>query len=208
MIQPYANTITRQSTKFIAATELIRNAREEYNIVSENWPYPTEHYFGIPNDNYYAELWSDGMDWQTSYWLLEEEGIEKPQCKPFIIFEDHSIEEKFERWTFKDLIRASLFYRRDLVWIKQDPYSYYNDSVWPFIKPKKIDKPRYTEINMIYMEFSHASQVPVQFYMNKDYLPERAFEDRRPESRKINDALNKGLETFGEFLNKENINNE
>ena len=58
------NTVSSYSTHFLRAVELIKKARETYKVPSENWPYPTQYRFGIPNDNYYAEVWTDGMDWQ------------------------------------------------------------------------------------------------------------------------------------------------
>lgn len=64
------NTTSKQSTHFLRAIELIKKARDDFRVPSENWPHPTEHRFGIPNDHYYAEVWIDGMDWQSSYGLL------------------------------------------------------------------------------------------------------------------------------------------
>ena len=57
------NITSKYSTHFLRAVELIMKAREEFKVASENWPSPTEYRFGIPQDNYYAEIWLDGMDW-------------------------------------------------------------------------------------------------------------------------------------------------
>ena len=89
------NTVSKHPTHFLRAVELIKKAREEFRVPSENWPHPTDYKFGIPNDRYYAEIFTDGMDWQPSYWVIEDKQLEKPQIQPFVIFEYNEDREKF-----------------------------------------------------------------------------------------------------------------
>ena len=65
------NTTNRFPTHFLRGVELVQDAREFYNVPSENWAYPTRFSYGWEGGQYYAELWSDGMDWQSSFWLIE-----------------------------------------------------------------------------------------------------------------------------------------
>ena len=123
------NTTSRYSTHFLRGVELIKWAREEFRVPSENWPHPTEHRFGIPNDNYYAEVWVDGMDWQASYWIIEEISYHKPQIQPLIIFNHHEERNRFNDWDFHDLLKAMMYYRRDLKWVNKKDVGIFSDSV-------------------------------------------------------------------------------
>ncbi|MFW9871654.1 MAG: hypothetical protein ACFFG0_01040 [Candidatus Thorarchaeota archaeon] len=163
----YANTTSDRPTHFLRAVELIVKAREKYNIPSENWPYPTRDRFGIPNDRYYAEVWTDGMDWQPSYWVIEEKNLEKPQVHPLIIFSENEHRMKFNEYDFSQLIRAALWYRRDEYFIKQNDLGYFTDSVWPFLFTVK------NTYNHALFEvyFQHASQERINFIMNSEFIP-------------------------------------
>jgi hypothetical protein len=161
------NTVNKYPTHFARGVELVIQARGKFNIPSENWPHPTEYKFGIPNDRYYAEIWVDGMDWQPSYWIIEEKNLEKPQIQPFIIFDSNENRHRFEDYDFSELIRASLWYRRDLFFIKQNDLSYFTDTVWPFLYTvKEIYKPGFSKVY-----FKHASQERVDFIMNTEFIP-------------------------------------
>jgi len=162
------NTTSMYPTHFLRAVELIERARGKYGVASENWPYPTKHRFGMPQDHYYAEVWADGMDWQTSYWVIEEKNLEKPQIQPLLIFDQHEDELKFNHYDFSTMINAAMYYRRDEMWIKKKDYGFYTDSIWPYLRlvdneVKYVETLRY--------EFEHASQKPVQFWMNTDFIP-------------------------------------
>ena len=164
----YSNTTSIHPTHFLRGVELIQLAMERHNICSENWPYPTQYRYGIPVDNYYAEIWCNGMDWQPNYFVLEEANLEKPSVYPFIIFEDHSIRQKFNDYDFNMLIRGSLFYRQDKFFVKNNDLGIYTDFTWPHLKC--IDRKQQFGVTQLF-EFSHASQPPVQFWMNIDFVP-------------------------------------
>lgn len=165
------NTVSKYPTHFMRAVELITRARKQFGIPSENWPHPIEDRFGTPNERYYAEIWVDGMDWQPSYWVIEEKKLEKPQIQPFIIFKKNEDRYKFENIYFSELIKASLWYRRDLLWVKQNDLSYFTDAVWPFLHVENKNKvAECSKLSRVY--FHHASQPQVYFLMNLDFIPE------------------------------------
>ena len=162
------NTVSNHPTHFLRAVDLIIRARGLYNIPSENWPHPIKDRFGIPNDRYYAEVWVDGMDWQPSYWVIEEKELEKPHIYPFIIFSKTSDRMKFNDWDFSELIKAALWFRRDKYFIKQNDLGYFTDMVWPFLFTTKQET-AFPVLSEVY--FSHASQPRVEFMMNKNFIP-------------------------------------
>jgi hypothetical protein len=166
------NTTSTYSTHFLRGVELIIRARDAFQVPSENWPYPTQYRFGIPNDRYYAEVWVDGMDWQASYWLIEENNLERPICRPFIIFESYEDRDDFNNSDFSELVKASLYERRDRLWIQKND-GWFNDSVWTYFKKVEPEKKLEQTPGMIMFQFEHASQERVQFYMNADCVPER-----------------------------------
>jgi len=163
----YANTVTESPTHFPAALAMIQEARERFKVPSENWPRPTDIRFGMPRDRYYAEVWTDGMDWQPSYWAIESANSSKPACYPFIIFENHKDRERF--LDFKEFCRACLFFRRDILWTRQDPRGHYNDTVWSWFRvcePLEFG----TCEDMIKCSAKHASQSEVKFLANLEFL--------------------------------------
>lgn len=173
------NTVSHYPTHFLRAIELIEGARDKFNVCSENWPNPMEYRFGIPRDNYYAEIWVDGMDWQPSYWVIEEVSYHKPQIQPLLIFNQNETRSKFNSWDFEEFIMAMLWYRRDLLWIKHDSLGHYRDSVWSFLYYEK-DGGKPHSLNYFY---NHASQPKVKFWVNEDFIPEqyrrRIYEENR-----------------------------
>lgn len=186
------NTVSIYPTHFLRGVELVKKAREKFGVVSENWPLPTKYKFGIPNDNYYAEVWGDGMDWQTTYWVIEEENLKNPQIQPFIIFDHHDEETIFNDWDFNTLINASLYYRRDHFWIKKNDLGHYTDSTWPYINLFE-NEVRYKETKLY--SFEHASQKRVTFWMNTDFIPE-AYREKNMDYRSMmeRDIMHKALE--------------
>ena len=172
----YANTTASSHTHFIAATELIREARDRFHVCSENWPYPMDYRFGDPRDRYYAEIWLDGMDWQNSYWLIETVRYGSPVCVPLIIFEDHKNRDAFSEYDFAHLVRAVMNYRRDVQWLKQGPDSWHNDDVWPFLhRGNEARCPGAVKEGvpgMAHFMFEHASQPAIEFWMNIHCVPE------------------------------------
>lgn len=163
------NTTSKYPTHFLRAVEIIIHARTEYNVPSENWAHPTQYNFGIPNDHYYGEIWIDGMDWQPSYWVIEEYQLNKPVVQPFIIFESNEERENFNSHDFTALVGAMLYYRRDKLWVEKNDYGYYTDSVWPYIN--LVDnKIKFKTMKKYY--FQHASQNRVEFWANIGFIPE------------------------------------
>lgn len=165
----YSNTTSIYPTHFLRGVELVVDATEKYNIPSENWPHPTDHRYGIPVDDYYAELWVNGMDWQPTYWVIEEAQLNPPRIYPFIIFESNEEQSKFNSYDFTMLVKASLYYRRDLLFVKHNELGVFSDLTWPYIKC--IDDEQQFACTQKF-EFAHASQEPIQFWMNIDFLPD------------------------------------
>ena len=180
------NTVSDHGTHFLRGVELVIRGREEFKVPSENWPSPTRHRFGIPNDKYYAEVWVDGMDWQQSYWIIESINYGDPKILPLIIFEDDKNKDNFNNYDFGCLLSAIMWYRRDISWIKQDPYGVYNDTIWPYLhKADPVDCLEFTP-NMELCIFAHASQKPIKFYMNKTLLPDRVTRPKIINTNNIN----------------------
>lgn len=164
----YSNTTSMYPTHFLRGVELVKQAGEQYKVPSENWPYPTHYRYGIPVDNYYAEIWCNGMDWQPNYWVIEEANLEKPRIYPFIIFEDNEDRSRFNDYDFTMLVKGSLFYRQDLLYIKHNDLGVYTDLTWPYLHC--IGKDQQFGVTQ-YFEFRHASQESVNFWMNIDFVP-------------------------------------
>jgi len=172
------NTVSEHPTHFLRAVELITNARKHFEISSENWPYPSKYRLGCPNEWYYAEIWTDGMDWQPSYWILEEKKLENPQVYPFIVFKENLHREIFNDYDFSQLISAALWYRRDKFWVKHSDLGMYTDIVWPFLHViNKSDIAKKSKLTKVY--FEHASQQRVYFLMNLDFIPPEYWEGRK-----------------------------
>ena len=173
---------TRFKTHLIRAEKAINESMNMFPLYSENWAYPVRNY-GMPNDKYYAEVWLNGMDWQHNYWIIESHNWNDPQVYPLIIFEDHAHEDKFNQYDFNQLLDAICWYRRDKLWIKeQDPhYGVYGDTVWSWINVAENQEDNelyYRDGNvkmnfMMLMIFTHASQKPVRFLINRYFIPER-----------------------------------
>jgi len=167
------NATSKNPTHFLRAVELIYRAREKFMVPSENWPYPTTYRLGTPCERYYAEIWTDGMDWQPSYWVIEEKNLEKPQVYPFIIFKSNEDRSKFNDYDFEQLVIGSLWYRRDLYWVKQNDSSIYNDISWPYLHDLHVVKKYNLSFKHLCMKkfyFEHASQPTVNFLMNIDFV--------------------------------------
>ncbi|KKM91567.1 hypothetical protein LCGC14_1227270 [marine sediment metagenome] len=195
----YANTCTGNPTYFPAALALIQKARKRYGVASENWPYPTRFNFGNSRDNYYAEVWTDGMDWQSSYWLIEQVNFEQPQIYPLIIFDSHENEVEFNSCDFEQLLRAVMFARRNALWLKSLPEFrnfFHNDTVWPFVF-KGDPHPKIELMHRCYMK--HNSQPFVEFWMNTTYLEDYLKNWPRWTKEKIDKAKTKGKELYNMF---------
>lgn len=183
------NTTTTYPTHFLRAVELISKARNDYEIPSENWPSPTEYHYGMPDDQYYCEVWVDGMDWQASYWILEKIKTNTPIIRPLMVFEQDSDRAKIHNRTFRDMLNAFFWYRRDNVWIKQDGISYFSDMVWPYISPVETVEIYGKILRKYYI--GHASQKRVEFWLNEAFVPPRY--RWRPKNERAN-------ENFGSLI--------
>lgn len=164
----YANTVSQNPTYFLRAVELIKQARKDFNVPSENWPHPTIYSCGTPCERYYAEIWVDGMDWQASYWIIEEADLDNPHIYPLLVFYENRDREIFQ--DFGEFVKACMWYRRDLLWTNHDDLGYYTDSIWPFLRILEI-KPSAHE-HMVKAYFEHASQPRVPFLINLNFIPE------------------------------------
>lgn len=163
------NTTSIHPTHFLRGIDLVEQATKSYLATTENWAYPSQYRYGIPVDDYYAEIWVNGMDWQHNYWVIEEVAMEIPQIEPFIIFEDLNEEKRFNHHDFNMLVRAALYYRRDYVFVNNGDYGYYTDMTWPYLYLVD-DEIRYEILKKFV--FKHASQPAVEFWMNPDFVPE------------------------------------
>lgn len=173
------NTTTTYPSYFPRALDLIEGALKRYDLHTENWAYPTEYRFGIPHDKYYAEVWHNGMDWQSNYWLIETSHLSSPTCVPLIVFDnDDTSLDRFNY--FGELVKACLHYRRDITWLKAQDQGHYGDAVWSFMW--KCDPEVRGHKVMIKMGMSHASQRPVEFYLNESCAPLGLIRVGRPSS--------------------------
>jgi hypothetical protein len=177
------NTTSKYPTNFLRGVELINEAHGKYNLLSENWTYPTKYTFGSPKDYYYAEIWQDGMDWTYNYWLIETVNLEKPQVYPAIYFSDNSQRDKYNEHDFEELLMAIMSYRRDITWFKESnlmtKFFYYNHA-WPFIRQvEPLDFLKKCPC-MIKHRALHGSQPKVEFYLNTNLIPQQ-----QPVSNKV-----------------------
>jgi len=168
------NTTSTQPTHFLMGVELIKQAMHDTGFCSENWAYPTQHRYGFADDRYYAEVWHNGMDWNTVYWLIEKSELHNPRIYPMIYFEDSCDRTKYNDCDFRDLCGAIMHYRRDIAWIKsKDPKGYYSDMVWPFIRLTVPEDRLKSCPSMVRHRVEHGSQEAVEFYMNEDLIPKQ-----------------------------------
>lgn len=172
------NTTTKYPSHFPKAISLIEGALNQYDLHTENWSYPSEYRFGIPKDEYYAEVWHNGMDWQSNYFLIETSNFSPPTCVPLIVFEDdrpHRVDFKY----FSDLVNACLHYRREITWFgKQNGDQYYHDQVWPFVW--KFSPEIHKHKVMLKMGMCLADQRPVEFLINENCVPLNNIQIGRP----------------------------
>jgi len=170
----YQNVTSMKATCFLKGVELVNFARGHYELCSENYTYPY-YSFGSPRDRYYAEIWEDGMDWQSTYWLIEAFNYNEPVVYPFIRFYD--VKQTFVlHWEFESFIQHALEYRRNLLWIKDERHTAADDLMWPFLY-LNLDGNFKTDKNKILVPvyFEHASQPKICFEMNKFCISDRVY---------------------------------
>lgn len=164
-------SMSENPTHFLTAVKYIKKAREEFSVPSENWTYPTRHRFGTPQiDKYYAEIWSDGMDWQLSYWIVECIKWES-NVYPLLIFDDHG--EVFNDWDLKALFEGIMYFRREALCYESSDLGIYSDRLWSFVGPREPiqSHPRTKGMSRYYID--HASQPRYEFWANDQFLPSR-----------------------------------
>jgi len=138
----YNNTVSKRPTHIICGVPLIQKAMEDTGVPSENWAYPTEHRLGDPvHDDYYAEIWTNGMDWQVVYWLLEQRNLDNPVAIPLITFDDYKDREAFP--DFDEFLIALIWERRRSSRKDDNNWGIYWDSVWPFFQIQ-LDRTQHT----------------------------------------------------------------
>jgi hypothetical protein len=163
----YNNTTTDNPTHFPMAATLIVEARKEFKIYSENWCYPTEYKIGFPRDRYYAEVWTDGMDWTKNLWVVETCKFEFPIVLPMMVFDVENY-GKFNKVDIREVIAALLCVRRDRVWLMKHDYERYNDIVWPYLKRGNSGEDKF---GLEHMAYGHNSQKRAEFLVNPKFLP-------------------------------------
>ncbi len=163
---------TVKTTCFIGADRMIEKTGVKLNIPTERWAYPYLK-FGSVEDNYYAEIWQNGMDWQNTYWIIEETVEHGIKVSPLIIFEDSSDESKFNKWDFEEVLKAICWYRRDKIWLKHNDIGIYTDMVLPYLKVGKPESLINVSPEMHWFSFEHASQPKVNFLLNLNFVPRR-----------------------------------
>lgn len=174
--QIYANKVLSNPTHFSQAVSLIKEAYSDpklKGLCSENWPSNIAVSYGFPEDEYYAEIWTDGMDWQPNYWIIETIHMSSPKALPLLVFDNHSERNKFNDYDFKQMLKAMMHFRRDLVWIQKDPLHYFCDSIWPFLKYTPPESSlEDNKWGMLPVTFKHNSQEEVSFRANLLFLPD------------------------------------
>ena len=156
------NAVSDVRTAFLAGPSLIRKAMQETGIPSENWAYPVGVSVGSQLDPYFAEVWRNGMDWQSTYWALEKFGLSNPRATLLLIRDG---DEAFNRWDLENLLRALLVQRRATLFGGYGDPSIYHDTAWCWLKRTE------TVDGMVSAEYSHASQKPVAMRVNSLFLP-------------------------------------
>jgi hypothetical protein len=163
------NTTSKYPTHFLEGIRLIEEARKNFNVPSENWTYPTKINYGFVAGDYYAEVWVDGMDWQSSYWLIERDSLVKPIVYPLLIFfEDDKNVNHFQSYELEKYCNAIMQFRMD-----ENRLKHYTDSIWPYttqVKNSKSKKAGDTNYSFQKYQFEHASQPKVEFLIIEELM--------------------------------------
>lgn len=174
----YNNTVTQVPSRMPAATAIIKMAENEYRYASENWPVPL-FTFGDYPDPYYAEIWSSGMDWSLTLWLLETMGHGRPVPIPMIHFVDRNEAGRFNPMDEQELWAAICWFRRDSLWVHSKSLAQYPDTVWSHVGIESGTETDHGSENMLWASFEHNSQPKVRFWINKKVVPS-IVKDRDP----------------------------
>lgn len=170
----YNNDVAQFHTHFLAGPELIKEGRKKYGLASENYTYPTMTSVGGARDDYYAEVWVDGMDWQNTYWLLEHAYGETVVAIPLLVFTSNNEEKAFNPFDMHNLFRAAMIYRRNKMGPtdRSEEWTVFRDSTWPYLylinEDHTVDE---LSKDLGSFLFTHNSQPAVTFYLNKTCVP-------------------------------------
>jgi hypothetical protein len=173
MANIYNNDVSQFHTHFLAGPELIRAGRDKYGIASENFAYPTMTSVGGAKDDYYAEIWVDGMDWHNTYWILEHAYYETSVAIPLLVFRNINEERSFNPFDMHDLFRAAMTYRRNRLGRvnRSTEWTPFRDRIWPNLYLVSDNTTSEMSKDLASFVFEHNSQPAVTFYMNKTCVP-------------------------------------
>jgi hypothetical protein len=158
------NTTSKHFTHFLTVPQLLEEALIEFNMCSENWSYPTGIRLGDPQDPYYAEIWTNGMDWNKIYWIVETINFSSPKAYPLVFFENHESHEKFNDYDFKKMMRFFMYFRRNKCWIEEEDV--HDEEISPYLKFYSHKIKENLPDGMLLTTFSHGSQQEIRFYTN------------------------------------------
>ncbi len=165
------NTVSRVATRMLRGVSLVTEAESEYKLASENWAYPVKAW-GESFDQYYAEVWQSGMDWNAIYWILERVNFHDPVCWPLLFFEKHKDRDLI--YEFDLLLEAIFWLRREDEWTGRSGLGIYGDNVWSYIKAVQFSTHPSPPMGMTRVRMKHASQEPVMFWISDHVLPQES----------------------------------
>ena len=173
MADIYNNDVSQFHTHFLAGPLLIKEGRKKYGLTSENHTYPTMTSVGGPKDDYYAEVWVDGMDWQNTYWLLEHAYFETPVAVPLLVFSSTNEEKIFNSFDLHTLFRSMILYRRNKMGPtdRSEERTTARDSTWPYLHLIDDSHTIGMSPDLASFVFQHNSQPAVTFYLNQTCVP-------------------------------------
>ena len=161
----YNNTVIDIPSRMPAATNIILTAREEFGVSSENWPTHVLS-FGYHEDRYYAEMWTDGMDWNLSVWLLEAVSFDNPKPILAIHFNDDFERLKIQGEDWDILLKGLCYFRRDSLLSNTGDQFVYNDRLWPYLKLQGGEFGDLKEFT-----YDHHSMKPATLFINPLCVP-------------------------------------
>lgn len=158
------NTTIEYATHFLNPTQIIEEGIKKFNVSSENYPMPTKNKIGDTFDDYYAEIWSKGMDWQETFWLLEYHCPKTPIAIPVLIFEDNKSLDIFNSDDLNSLFRGLLVSRKQLKTNYKYPI-YFMDGIIFYLKQISNCNKEFE-----YYKFVHHSQPKIKFWIKNDLI--------------------------------------
>lgn len=158
------NTTIKYATHFLNPTQIIEEGIKKFNVPSENYPMPTKNKIGDIFDSYYAEIWSNGMDWQRTFWLLEYHCPHDPIAIPILIFEDNKSLDIFNNSDLDSLFKGLLVSMKQLKTNHKYPI-YFMDNIISHLKRLGNHNKR-----LELYKFAHYSQPKTKFWLDSDLV--------------------------------------